>query len=116
MLAESSRLAQLRPSNTNANLLFSADLDTEITAIIVCNTTSTAARFSLYHDDEGATYDADTKLYHEKNVPGQDSFRVEVAFSVGAGISVAPGGNVAVQTDTANALNFTAYGKSARQI
>jgi len=116
MLAIASQLAQVRPSNTNANLLFKADLDTEITNIIVCNTTSTAARFSIYHDDDGTTYDANTKLYHEVSLAGQNSFQIARGLYGGAGISVAAGGNVAVQSDTANAFNFTAYGVSARQI
>lgn len=113
MLAQSSQLAQLRPANTAANGAFQADVETEVTLIVICNTTGADRRFSIYHDDDGTTYSDDTALYRSELVPANSTVVIELMHA-GGGISMAPGGNLAVQSDSASALNFTLYGITAR--
>lgn len=108
-LASGSQLAQVRPAVTTATSAFTADLTTEITMIAICNTTSTAAAFSLYHDDDGSTFDQTTALHYEQNIPGNTTLYIS-ADSMGGGITVSTDGQIGVQTDTANALTFSVYG------
>ncbi len=49
--APSSLLAQVRPSNTTAATAFTASLRTEITRILVANTSASAATLRLFHLD-----------------------------------------------------------------
>lgn len=110
--ASGAQLAQTRPSVTTAVNAFTAAMPTEITRIVICNTTGTAAAMSLYHDDDGSTFTADTALYEAKSVPANDSIEIK-AESIGGGLMVTKNGQIGVKTGTANALNFTLYGITA---
>lgn len=88
---------------------FTATLLTEITRVVVCNTTGTAAAMSIYHDDNGSTFDATSALYEAKSVPANDTIEIK-AESIGGGFMVSAGGQIGVKTGTASALTFTLYG------
>ena len=103
------QIAQDRPSGTSAVSAFTASMITEITRIVICNTTSSSAVFSLYHDDDGSTFDATTALHFEQTIPPKTTVVIE-AGSIGAGVMVTGAGQIGIQTDTANALTFTIYG------
>ena len=113
MLALSSQLAQLRPANTTANNAFTAEIETEVTLIVICNTTAADRRFSIYHDDDGVVFTDDTALYRNVLVDAQSTVVLELQHA-GGGISVAEGGSIAVQSDLASALAFSLYGISTR--
>lgn len=113
MLAQSSQLGQLRPANVAANNAYTADIETEITLVMICNTTGVDRRFSIYHDDDGTTFTDDTALYRNELVQANGTVVIELMHA-GGGISVAEGGSVAVQSDLASALNFTLYGITTR--
>lgn len=116
MLAVGSRLAQVRPSNTDFLEAFSTNVpNVEVTTILVANTTGVAATFRLCHSI-GATdvTDETTALYWDKSVNPNDTFPIR-AEAQGSGIFV---GNrlldkLFVRSGTANALTFTFYGVSA---
>lgn len=106
------QLGQLRPANTTAASLYSpgSNMDVHITLLIVCNTTGSAATFRLFHDEDGTTYDATTALYYDKSVSNGDV--VVISYNDNNGIWMGnSSGNLAVRTDTGNALTFTVYGK-----
>ena len=107
MQASSFLAAQSRPSDTAANSIFTADMSTEITMILVCNTTGSAANFSLYHDDNGTTFDQSTALYYQKSVAANDTF-IFKAESLNQ-LTVSEGGQIAVQSSAASALTFSIY-------
>jgi len=113
MLALASQLAQLRPADVIANLAYSASIQTEITRIVICNTVGTAQTFSIYHDDNGTTYNDDTALYKDSPIAANETLTVQLQ-NDGGGISVAAGGSIAVQSNLAGALNFTLYGITTR--
>ncbi len=113
MLAQANQLAQLRPTPTTPVLAYTASVDTEITLVVICNTTAADANFSVYHDDDGTIFDDDTALYKLQLVPARDTIEIELSHA-GAGISVASGGSIAVASDTADAINFTLYGITTR--
>lgn len=113
MLAQASQLAQIRPADALANNAFTADVETEVTLIMVCNTTSTDRTFSIYHDDDGTTFDDTTAIYRSQLVSANTTFVIELPYA-GAGISIAPGGSLAVQSSLASAITFTLYGVTTR--
>lgn len=101
------QLGQLRPANTTAASLYSPGAST--TAIIknltVCNTTALTAKFRVFVDDDGTTYDESTALFYDAEIlanttVGIGGFRAMNNSS----------GNFAVRTDTADALTFTLDG------
>ena len=107
--ASGSQLAQSRPSGTSAVSVFTADMVTEITLIVVCNTTGSAAAFSIFHDDDGSTFDQTTALHYTQTIAANDTVYI-TSDAVGAGLFVAINGQIGVQTDTSNALTFSIYG------
>jgi hypothetical protein len=103
------QIAQNRPSGTTATSVYTATMITEVTRIIICNTTSSAADFSLYHDDDGSTFDETSALHFAQTVPPYSTVTIE-AGNMGAGLMVTGSGQIGVQTSTSNALTFTLYG------
>ena len=116
-LAQGQQLAQLRPSVTTPVTLFSVDaapqgLLTEVTLIKAPVITGTVI-ISLYHDDDGTTYDSDTLICRISRTANPVSPLDSVLFqaqSVGSGIFVKPGGSIGVQVDTADEVPFSLYG------
>lgn len=115
MLAVGGLIAQAAPANTSAATLYTqSNLPVlEVTAICVCNTTGTAATFRLFHDQDGTTYAANNALYYDKSVPANDSIWIR-AESMGAGIFLSEGDSLGIQSGTADALTFSAYGVGAQ--
>lgn len=103
-----SQLAQSRPSGTTATSIYTATLRTEITVISICNTTANTAKFGIFHDDDGSTFDQTTALHYTQDIPSYTTVYLN-AESLG-GITIAPDGQLGIQTDTASALTFTVYG------
>tara|TARA_Y100001937_G_scaffold63114_1_gene86616 strand:- start:44 stop:391 length:348 start_codon:yes stop_codon:yes gene_type:complete len=112
MAAEASQLAQVRPSDTNATLAFTATIKTEITALFITNTTGTAATYSVYHDDDGTTYDQSTALYYQVSLGANET--KTFTGNLGEGITLSAGGKLAVQSGTSSALTYTFYGITAQ--
>lgn len=103
------QVAQSRPSGTSAVSAYTASLRTEISLVNVCNTTSSPANFSLYHDDDGSTFDETSALHYAQLVPANTTVRIEFN-AAGGGLMVSEDGQIGVQTSVANALTFSIYG------
>lgn len=106
---EAGQLGQKRPANTTAVSIYSprTEVVAEITSFIVTNNTGTAAKFRIFHDDNGTTYDQSTTLFFDETIPANQS-RELIANSWWMRDST---GNIAVRTDTNSAITFTIYGK-----
>ena len=102
-------LAQSRPSNTTAATLYTAGMKTEVTRIIIANTTGSAATFRLFHDDDGTTMDETTALIWDNSIATANYVDIQ-AYLDGAGITIAAGGSLGIRSGTGNALTFSAYG------
>ena len=109
-LATDTQIIQARPTGTTPVVAYTAALVTEITTLLICNSTTADATFSLYHDDEGTGATEDTVLYHTVTVAGGRTTVISGQYP-GTGISLTPGGTISVQSSVALALTFTAYGK-----
>jgi len=116
MNGESTQLAQVRPAGTTAVLGYEnpvppqgRGLNTEITLVVVCNTTGSAANFSVYHDNDGDTFDQTTALYYGKSLAANETLFLSIP-SPNSGVAVKAGGKIGVQSSVANALTFSLYG------
>ena len=108
--AAGEQLAQVRPANTDVAVAYTAEITTEITLVVVCNTTTNPADFSVFHDDAGNNQFAkNTALYYTERVPAGSTKFIQSS-TLGAGITVKRGGQIGVQSSVANALTFTLYG------
>jgi len=102
------QLAQLRPSSTSAEVLFNPTENRPYTIynIIITNTTGSTVSASIYHDEDGSTYDATTAILESVPMIANQTLHYE-----GKLYGYKAAGNIAVKTSTANALTFTAYGE-----
>ena len=109
MFAKGTQLAQIRLGTATAATAFSATLHTEVTSIWICNTTSSAAKFGIFHDEDGTTFDQTTALHYQQTIAGNTTVRFEYN-SQGAGVALIPSAALGIETDTASALTFSVYG------
>lgn len=107
MALQEQQLGQLRPANTTAASLYSpaASTTTIVYTVAVCNTSGASAKYRIFHDDNGTTYDETTALFWDIAIAADTTDVVEIKISMDDST-----GNLAVRTDTASALTFTAYG------
>lgn len=100
-------LGQLRPANTTVASLYSPPANTTaiFKTLLVCNTTAGAALYRVFLHDTGTTYDQTTALFYDVSVAGNTTAIIEIF-----GAMSQDAGNIAVRTDTANALTFTLMG------
>ncbi|MGI9405865.1 MAG: hypothetical protein ACR2O4_05800 [Hyphomicrobiaceae bacterium] len=104
-------LAQSRPANTTAVSAYSPPNDTvrtEITLVTVCNTSGASAKYRIFIDDDGTTYDETTALFWDIAVAADTS--VEILLHSKSWWMTNSSGNLAVRTDTASAFTFTVFG------
>ena len=101
------QLGQLTPANTTAASLYSpaASTETLIKSIVICNTSSGAVTYRVFHDDDGTTYDTTTALYYDVSLAANTSIVLE--FNLVMNDST---GNLAIRTSVADDLTFTCYG------
>ncbi len=109
-------LAQFRPSSTGAELAFTASLATEVTRIVICNTSGAPANASIYQNDAGGgTYGAGEALLFGAPITNGALSQFVDAPAVGCGLMLAQGAQIAVQSSVASALTFSIYGAVADQ-
>ena len=111
MNASGQQIAQSRPSDTSAVSVYTASILTEITKIVICNTTGSGATFRIFHDDDGSTFDQTTALYYDTAIGANATTVIDA--QPNSGLMVRNGGQIAVRSGTGNALNFTLYGVTA---
>jgi len=103
-------LAQSRLADTNAATLYTASIKTEITRIIIANTTGSAATFRLFHDQGGSTYDESNALIYDFSIASGAFFDSLQSFNTGNGITLVPTDTLGIRSGTGNALTFNVYG------
>lgn len=108
--ASGSQLAQSRPSGTTAVTLFTATLRSEITSLVIANTTAVAATYSIYHDNAGSTYTEATALAFGVSLAANTSVVVFPSPAEGCGLTLSKSGTIGIKSGTASALTFSLYG------
>lgn len=104
-------LAQSRPADTNATSVYSplASVNTEITQVLVCNTTGNTPSFRVFLDGDGTTYDQTTALYYDVAMAANTTTAL-ISHDDGGWWMNDSDGNLAVRTSAANELTFTVFG------
>ena len=103
------QLGQARPGNSTAVTIYSpgANVITEITHVIVVETSGNADTFRLFHDEDGTTYSEVTALFWDEAIAADTSRTITFERGVWMRDS---SGNFAVRSATASRLTFTVYG------
>ena len=104
-------LAQTQPATTAATTALTAVMRTEIKKIVICNVSGGNADYSIFHDDDGTTYDTTTALWYTKTLATKSTDVINAEDFAG-GISVSQGGAIGVQSSTVSALTFSFYGST----
>ena len=108
MAIQEKSMGQTRPNSTTATSLYTPAATVTaaiIKTIVIANVTNLTAAFSLFFDDNGTTYDETTAFAWKVLIEGNTTVQFDGYYAMSD-----PAGNVAVQTDSANYLNFTAWG------
>ena len=116
MYASASRLFHVKPAaiNTTAQV-YTALYYTEITRIMVSNSSGDNHTFSIYHGAAGdTTYPDSSAILLNYSVDAQKAFIDSIA-AIGSGVTLAPGETIAVSA-SALAFTFTFYGVTANLI
>ncbi len=107
-------LAQLRPSNTTAQSLYSPESNKNrnpgqqviLRKIYIANTSNKSVDFSVFFDNSGSTYDESTALFFELRLPKHTTELIELDIPMRSS-----DGNLGVQIGTADDITFTLYGE-----
>lgn len=105
---EYTELAQSRPSGTSATWAFQPTALAFIDTIIVANVGAGSAKFSIYLAKNSATYNESNALYFQNTIHSGTTLE----FQFEKGLPITKSGNLAVQSDTANAITFSIYGRN----
>lgn len=106
---QAAQLAQVRPSGISTTVVFTAVLATTITRVQIANNTASAVNVSLYHDNDGTTFDKTTVIYPGTAIAANTAATIE-AQSIDSGITIAAGGSLGALTSTSDAVTITLYG------
>lgn len=101
-------LAQLRPTRSTPELLFSPKTGEQVLAvqIIIANLTNTSLEYSIYFDNDGATADETTALAFSVEIEARNTQIIEINIPIANS-----NGGLYVQTSSENNLNFTLTGE-----
>ena len=102
-------LGQVRPAGTGtAESLVEVQAGHEVIVeeVVVCNTSAADANYSIYVDDDGDSYGAGMALFYSVALAPNTSVQIQPFWSLNTA-----GGNIMVETETADALTFTAFGR-----
>ncbi len=101
------QLGQKRENSTNAVSVYSpaASTQTIIKSIIVTNTTASVAKVRVFVDSNGTTYDENTSIVWDAEVPGNKLMSMEITLCMNDST-----GNLAYRSSIANALTVTVSG------
>ena len=107
MAIQEKQLGQLRPANTTAASLYSPGASTTaiIKSIIIANVSGAAATFRIFLDDDGTTYDETTAHYWDISIAADTTVQIDTYWAMNNS-----SGNLAVRTDTNDAITFSCYG------
>ena len=102
------QLFQARENSTNAVSVYSpaADTNTVVKHLRVVNTSGGNADLTLYHDDDGTTYDESTAIEWQTTLATGETFEIDNTFIALNNSS----GNLAYKSSVANALTITGWG------
>ena len=101
------QLGQARENSTNAVSVYSPAASTTaiIKGIILCNTTTAAATYRVFLDDNGTTYDQSTALFYDAPIGPNETISIDTFLAMSDAT-----GNLAYRSSSANAITITVFG------
>lgn len=111
------QLAQSHPLVTTATQVYSVPSDvseTEVETIFIANTQPNELFVSVFHDNDGTTFDDTTALIFNVRLPKETSLILTGGGRPLLRMSADTSGNLAVQTDKADEATFSVYGQEIR--
>jgi hypothetical protein len=101
------QLGQTQTAAATATSIYSPGAGVEATnlQLTCCNHTASADTIKVYQDDDGTTYTSATVLIDDLSIAANTTI------VVGIGPMNNSAGNLAVESATANAVNFTLHGQ-----
>ena len=109
MLANTIPLAQARENSTNAVSVHTPPTQhrDKIETIILCNTSGSSAKFRLFFDADGTTYDETTALFWDTTI----AHDATLTLTYEGGLYMAEDtANLAYQSSVANAITISVWG------
>jgi hypothetical protein len=98
------QVAQARENSTNAVSVFSPGAgETHLLLITVANTSGALAELTIYHDNDGTTYDETTAIRWGISISDGQEYTLKGLLMSNSS------GNLAYKTSVANALTITVY-------
>lgn len=99
-------LGQQRPSDTNATDIYTVPASTQavISSILICNTTSSAATFSVFQRVSTQTAGEANAIAFDQNIPANSTTTIE------AKLTLSSTNVLSVKSGTSSALTFTVNG------
>ena len=107
MTLQEKHLGQVRPTNTTPTSVYTVatDITVIIKTIVITNTSGSTAKYRLFQDESGTTYDETTALAWDVEVESEKKEVVNLFICSNNATAT-----FGVRTDTASALTFTLYG------
>jgi|TARA_R110000787_G_scaffold86547_1_gene184561 hypothetical protein len=107
------QLAQSSPSGTSAASIYSPNTDilTHITRIVVANASAGAVVGTIYHDEDGTTYNATTTIWEGSVAADTATMILEAKIDLGGIPMRNSSGNIAFKSATGDTLTITMYGE-----
>ena len=101
------QLGQIRINSTTATSVYSpsASMNTVIKNIVVCNTSAATAKYRIFCDDNGTTYNQSTALFYDIEILADTTHLLDTFIAMNNST-----GNLAVYNSVANAITFTLFG------
>ena len=102
-------LAQVTPSTTAAELLYSCPTNApyEIDLILCTNNTDSAVSVTIYHDADGTTYTDATCILATVSIAPAQTLDYSPAHGISGHLAA---GSIGIKASTADSVAFTAYG------
>jgi len=105
MAIDYTQLAQARENSTSAVSVYQSNVGETVQVFLkIANVSAGAADVSVYHDQNGTTYDQSTALVYALELTPGELLELDHIFVNN------PSGHIAYQSSVANALTITVYG------
>lgn len=94
-------------SDSPATVSIKPSKNVNVVSIVLCNTSSSDILYSVFHDDDGSTYDETTAIVYEETLSGGVNKTEPLKLGI---YSDNADMNIGVSTNSANDLTATLYG------
>jgi len=103
--ARENSTASVSVFSPTASTKFAGEAEAVIEQVVVCNNSTGTPTFSIFLDDDGATYDESTALYYNSPLSSKETKVIDTNWPMNNA-----SGNIAYNTSVANQVTITFFG------